>query len=162
MSDEDDEGIPGSQGRTKSGRVSFKKNPLSAMYGSKSRDADNDKLLLGQKMPLGKAMGILAVVMCGPDLPTEKFRHGERVAIWQSAAKYALNEESIKTVLEWPNKEELVVYMLGLLTTATFSTRSLYTITRDYAQTFVFAPSRLNADIQRHLGLGPTQRILDQ
>jgi hypothetical protein len=66
------------QGRTKSGRLSIKWNPQTAfkLYGSKALDADDDKLLLGQKMPLGKAIGILAVVMCGPDLPTEKYRHG--------------------------------------------------------------------------------------
>ncbi len=56
-------------------------------------------------MTLGKAIGIMAVVMCWPDLPTEKYRHGERESIWKSAAKYYLNTESIKTVLEWPNKD---------------------------------------------------------
>ncbi len=73
---------------------------------------------MGELMPLGKAFGILATCMFGPNLPTEKHRHADRLQLWKNAAKYAMNIDSIKVVLEWRNQKALVNYMQGLLTTA--------------------------------------------
>ena len=63
---------------------------------------------MGEQMPLGKAYGIIAVCMFGPGLPTEKHRHIERLDIWKNAAKYALNMDTITTVLEWPQWKEWI------------------------------------------------------
>ncbi len=52
------------------------------------------------------------------NLPTEKHRHADRLQVWKNAAKYALNINSIKVVLEWRDQKALVIYMQGLLTTA--------------------------------------------
>jgi hypothetical protein len=56
--------------QTKSGSTSFK-NELTKRYCSKYRDPDNSEVLMGELMPLGKAFGILAICMFGPNLPTE-------------------------------------------------------------------------------------------
>lgn len=146
--------------RTKSGRISFK-NELTKRYGSKFRVSYNDELLMGQKLPMGKAMGIMAVIMYGPNLPTEKVRHAERLLIWRSAAHYSLSPEIIKTVLEWEDEDELLVYMQGLLNTATLCIRNLlYNSARAHGQ-MVFAGGRRDADVQRHLGLTMEQSVLD-
>ncbi len=88
--------------RTKSGSMTFK-NELTRRFGSKYSDADNTERLMDELMPLGKAFGIMAVCMFGPCLPTEKAMHADRLEIWKNAAKYCLNEVTIKTVLGWPD-----------------------------------------------------------
>ena len=75
-------------------------------------------MLMDEQMPLAKAFGILAICMFGPNLPTEKHRHADRLQVWKNAAKYALNMNSIKVVSEWRDQKALVIYMQGLLTTA--------------------------------------------
>ena len=65
-------------GQTKSGSTSFK-NELTKRYGSKYKDPDNSEVLMGELMPLEKAFGILAICMFGPNLPTEKHRHADRL-----------------------------------------------------------------------------------
>jgi hypothetical protein len=109
-------------GQTKSGRTSFK-NELTKRYGSKYRDPDISEVLMGKLMPLGKAFGILAICMFGPNLPTEKHRHADRLRVWKNAAKYALNMNRIKVrvVSEWRYQKALVIYMQCLLTTALVS-----------------------------------------
>jgi hypothetical protein len=82
-----------STGQTKSGRTSFK-NELTKRYGSKYRDPYNSEVLKGDLMPLGKAFGILAICMFGPNLPTEKHLHADRLQVCKNAAKYALNMKS--------------------------------------------------------------------
>jgi hypothetical protein len=94
------------------------KNELTKRFDSKFREADNSETLIGEQMPFRKAFGIHAICMFGPNLPTEKLRHGDRLQVWQNAVKYALNKVSIKLVLEWRDQEVLVIYMQGLLTTA--------------------------------------------
>ena len=116
---------------------------------------------MGQKLPMGKAMGIMAVIMYGPNLPTEKVRHAERLLIWRSAAHYSLSPEIIKTVLEWEDEDERLVYMQGLLNTATLCIRNvLYNSARAHGQ-IVFADARRDANVQRHLGLTMEQSVLD-
>ena len=109
---------PGS-GKNKSGRESFK-NELTRRFGSKHRDPDNTKTLMGELMPLGKAFkfGIMAVCMFGPDLPTEKIRHADRLECWMNAAKYAFNKDTIEAVSGLPDQRVLTVYLQGLLSTA--------------------------------------------
>ncbi len=99
-------------GQTKSGCTSFK-NDLTKRYGSKYRDPDNSELLLGELMSLRKAFCILAICMFGPNLPTEKQRHADQLQLWTNAAKYTLNMNSIKVVLEWRDQKALVIYMQG-------------------------------------------------
>ncbi len=110
-------------GSTKSGRTSFK-NELTKRYGSKYRDPDNSEVLKGELMPLGKAFGILAICMFGPNLPTEKHRRADRLQVWKNAAKYALNMNIIKVVSEWRDQKALVIYMQRLLTTALVCVRT--------------------------------------
>ncbi len=85
--------------QTKSGRASLK-NELTKRCGSKYRDPDNSEVLMGELMPLGKAFGILAICMFGPNLPNEKHRHADQLQVWKNAAKYDLNMNSIKVVSE--------------------------------------------------------------
>ncbi len=59
---------------TKSRRTSSR-NELTVRFGSKYRDPENIRELMSDKQPLGKAFGIIAVYMFGPNLPTEKSRH---------------------------------------------------------------------------------------
>ena len=147
--------------RTKSGRKSFK-NQLTLRFGSKARDPGHEELLMGQKLPLGKAMGILAVMMYGPNLPTQKERHADRMLIWKSAAPYCLSTESIETVLEWPDEDEIILYMQGLLNTATICVRNfLYNNARDYGQCNVFAAPSRDPEVQAHLGLTMEQSVMD-
>ncbi len=99
-------------GQTKSGRTAFK-NDLTKRYGSKYRDPDNSELLMGELMPLGKVFGILAICMFGPNLPTENHWHADRLQVWNNVAKYSLNMNSIKVVLEWRDQKALVFICRG-------------------------------------------------
>ncbi len=63
-------------GQTKSGRTFFK-NAMTKRSGSNYRDPDNSEVLMGKLMPLGKAFGILAICMFGPNLPKEKHVHAD-------------------------------------------------------------------------------------
>ncbi len=146
MSDTDDLPLAAASpatGRTKSGRTSFKKE-LTQRYGSKFRDPYNSEVLMGELMPLEKAFGILAICMFGPNLPTEKHRHADRLQVWKNAAKYALNMNSIKVVSEWRDQKALalVVHMQGLLTTALVCVRTdLPNSARLFGQQTVFSGS---------------------
>ena len=69
MSDLNDLPLPSpASEKTKSSHDSFK-NELTKRFGSKYRDPDNTKTLMGEHMPLGKAYGIMAVCMFGPNGP---------------------------------------------------------------------------------------------
>ncbi len=52
--------------KTKSKSESFK-NELTIQYGTKYRDPDNTRELMCRLQPLGKAFGIIAVCMFGPN-----------------------------------------------------------------------------------------------
>ena len=148
-------------GQTKSGRTSFK-NELTKRYGSKYRDPDNSEVLMGELMPLGKAFGILAICMFGPNLPTEKHRHADRLQVWKNAARYALNMNSSKVDSEWCDQKALVIYMQGLLTTALICVRTdLPNSARLFGQQTVFSGIRA-PETQLHLGLGPTESVMEQ
>jgi hypothetical protein len=117
---------------------------------------------MGELMPLGKAFGILAICMFGPNLPTEKHRHADRLQVWKNAAKYALNMNSIKVVSEWRDQKALVIYMQGLLTTALVCVRTdLPNSARLFGQQTVFSGIRA-PETQLHLGLGPTESVMEQ
>ena len=136
---------------------------MTKRFGPKYRDADNTKKqLMGEYMPLGKAYGILSVCMFGLDLPTEKHRHMDRLEVWKNAAKYTLNKDTIKTVLEWHDPRALVIYMQGLLTTALVCIRTdLPKIASTYGQQTVFSGIRAS-ETQLHLGHGLTESIMEQ
>ena len=167
MSDSDGDGDGGAvftpaPDRTKSGRMTFR-NELNKRYGSKCRDADNTEPLMGELMPLGRAFGIMAVCMFGPCLPTEKAMHADRLEIWKNAAKYCLNEVTIKTVLQWPDVNAQILYMHGLMNTALVCIRTdLPNSARFYGQYHVFCGALRDADTQSHLGLGMTESVLTQ
>ena len=86
-------------GRTKTKRESSK-NELTVQYGTKYRDPDNTRELMGKLQPLGKAFAIVAVCIYGPNLPSESFRHNDRKLIWRSAAQYCMTEDTIDSILE--------------------------------------------------------------
>jgi hypothetical protein len=161
MSDGDGDVITPAPDRTKSGRLTFR-NELTRRFGSKYRDADNTEKLMGELMPLGKAFGIMAVCLFGPGLPTEKALHADRLVIWKNAAKYCLNEDTIQTVLEWPDQKAQVLYMHGLMNTALVCIRTdLPNRARFYGQHHVFCGIR-DAETQSHLGLGSTESVMMQ
>jgi hypothetical protein len=73
-----------------------------------------------------------------------------------------LNKDSIKLVLEWSDQRALVIYLQGLLTTALVCVRTdLPNSARTYGQHKVFV-SVINDETQKHLGLGPTESIMQQ
>ncbi len=150
-------------GRTLSGRKARKTNALNVMFGSKYRHIDNRQTLMGQEQPLGKAFAILAVMMHGPDLPTELSDHNERHRIFMAAAPYAMSKSDIDAVLAHPDQEEKKIYYHNLLTTSCRPVLALmYNDARDFFQKKVFACPKHNAEYKRHLGLGATESVFDQ
>jgi hypothetical protein len=109
---------------------------------------------MGELMPLGKPFGILAICMFGPNLPTEKHRHADRLQVWKNAqaAKYALNMNSIKVILEWRDQKAWVIYMQGLLTTACASPNRPPGGPSARPET---GPGRRPPDIERRAGPSP-------
>ncbi len=69
----------------------------------------NTKTLMGEHMPEGKAHAIMAVCMFGACLPTEKHRHIYRLECWKNSAKFALNKDTITTVLKLLDQEVQVI-----------------------------------------------------
>ena len=154
-----------SPSRTPSGRKSRKMNTLNLQFGSRYRNPDNETLLMGENQTLGKAYAILAVMMHGPDLPTELSQHKERLRIFIAAAPYALLADEITAVLAYQDSDldEIRVYLLGLLTTACRPLSTLlYNDARDFFQTEVFMSGTYNAEYRLHLGLGATTSVIDQ
>jgi hypothetical protein len=150
-----------STGQNESGLTSFK-NELTKRYGSKYREPDNSEVLMGVLMRLGKAFGILAICMFGPNLPTEKHLHADRLQVCKNAAKYALNMNSIKVILEWRDQKALVIYMQGLLTTDLVCVSTdLPNSARLFGRQTVFSGIRA-PKTQLDLGLGPTESVMEQ
>lgn len=150
--------------KTKSNRLSFK-NELTVRFGSKFRDPAITRELMGELQPMGKAFGIIAVCMFGPNLPSEKQRHADRLLIWKSAAKYCMSDDTIEMILQLQKQDpqSVIVYMQGLLNTALVCVRTeLPNSARGYAQNFVFAAARRDAETQRHLGLEMNQSVMEQ
>jgi hypothetical protein len=149
-------------GRTSSGRRDRKSNALNLMFGSKYRNPANRETLMGQEQPLGKAFAILAIMMHGPDLPTEYSQHAERHRIFMAAAPYALSKGDIETVLARTDQEEKKVYYHNLLTTSCRPVSAMmYNDARDFFQRKVFTSPKFNADYKKHLGLGATESVFD-
>ena len=122
-------------------------------------------MLMGKLQPLGKAFAILAVCIFGPNLPSENARHNDRKMIWRSAAHYCMTEDTIDSILEREKGEPKLVekYLKSFLQAALISMRTdLPNAARSYAQTFVFAVVRQDAETQRHLGLQMGQSVMDQ
>ena len=153
-----------SPSRTPSGRKSRKMNTLNLQFGSRYRNPRNETLLMGEKQTLGKAYGILAVMMHGPDLPTELSLHSERLRIFNAAAPYALLPDEITTVVAYEDSDvdELRVFLVGLLTTACRPLSTLlFNDAREFFQTEVFVSNTYNAEYKLHLGLGTTASVFD-
>ena len=151
-------------GRTKTKRESSK-NKLTVHYGTKYRDPDNTRELMGKLQPLGKAFAIVAVCIYGPNLPSESFRHNDRKLIWRSAAEYCMAEDTIDSILEHETNDPMLFqkYLKSLLQAALISMRTdLPNAARSYAQSYVFAVVRQDAETQRHLGLQASQSVMDQ
>ena len=69
---------------------------------------------------------------------------------------------SIKVVSEWRDQKAVVIYMQRLLTTALVCVRTdLPTSARLLGQKTVFSGIRAPAT-QLHLGLGPTESVMEQ
>jgi hypothetical protein len=56
---------------TKGGRVSMSSNEVNAKYDSSYRNSDNTNTLLGKRLTLGQACGIIGVALYGADIPLE-------------------------------------------------------------------------------------------
>ena len=118
---------------------------------------------MGEQQTLGKAFAILAVMMHGPDLPTELAQHNERHRIFMAAATYALSEDEISTVLAHTDQDEKRIYYLTLLTTSCRPVSSLlFNDAREFFQTEVFRAGTMNPEYKLHLGLGHTESVFDQ
>jgi hypothetical protein len=120
---------------------------------------------MGKLQPMGKAFGIIAVCMFGPNPPSEKQRHSDRLLIWKSAAKYCMSDDTIQMILTMHEKDphDVQVYLEGLLNTALVCVRTeLPNSARSYAQAHVFAAVRRDAETQQHLGLEMNQSVMDQ
>ena len=117
---------------------------------------------MGQEQPLGKAFAIMAVMMYGPDLPTEISMHNERQMIFMAAAPYAMSSSDIETVSEHPDDDERRIYYHNLLTTSCRPvTALLYNEARYFFQTEVFACPWHNPEYKLHLGLKVEESVFD-
>ena len=153
---------PSRPGRTPSGRMDRKNNPLNKMFGSRYRNPENTKVLMGELMPLGKAFAIIAVMTHGPDLPTEISLHNERHRIFMAAAQYALSEADIKAVLDHPVAEDKRTYYHNLLASSCRPLNTLlYNEARDFFQDEVFGCAQHNAEYKLHLGLSVEESVFD-
>ncbi len=61
---------------------------------------------MGELQPMEKAVAIIAVMTHGPNLPTELAEHNPHHSLFMAAAKYALSDEKIQTILDHPNREK--------------------------------------------------------
>ena len=151
--------------RTHSSRKARKTNALNVMFGSKYRHPDNRTTLLGREQTLGKASTIMAVMMHGPDLPTELSQHNERHRIFMAAAQYALSKSdtSIGFILASPDREEKVIYYHNLLTTSCWPISALlYNDGREFFQRRGLMSVKHNAEYKLHLGLDATHTVFDK
>ena len=56
---------------TQSGRVSMASNEVNVKFDSSYRSSENTVTLLGRRLTLGQACGIIGVALYGPDIPLE-------------------------------------------------------------------------------------------
>ena len=56
---------------TQSGRVSMASNEVNVRFDSSYRSSENTVTLLGRRLTLGQACGIIGVALFGPDIPFE-------------------------------------------------------------------------------------------
>ncbi len=78
-----------------------------------------------------------------------------RARLW---LRYALDDDSIKVVLQW-----LSVYLEGLLTTALVCIRTdMPNGSLRYCLQDTFFACRRDPEMQLHLGLGPLRTVIDQ
>jgi hypothetical protein len=56
---------------TQSGRVSMASNEVNVKYDLSYRSSQNTVTLLGRRVTLGQACGIIGVALYGPDIPLE-------------------------------------------------------------------------------------------
>ena len=56
---------------TQSGRVSMASNEVNVRFDSSYRSSENTVTLLGRRLTLGQACGIIGVALYGPDIPLE-------------------------------------------------------------------------------------------
>ena len=56
---------------TQSGRVSMASNEVNVRFDSSYRSSENTVTLLGRRLTLGQACGIIGVSLFGPDIPFE-------------------------------------------------------------------------------------------
>jgi hypothetical protein len=76
------------------------------------------------------------------------------VEIWKNAAKYCLNEVTIKTVLGWPDLKAQILYIHGLKNTALVCIRTdLPNSARFYGQHHVFCAGM--RDMETTVAPGP-------
>jgi hypothetical protein len=54
---------------TQSGRVSMASNEVNVKFDSSYRSSENSVTLLGRRLTLGQACGIIGVALYGPDIP---------------------------------------------------------------------------------------------
>ncbi len=88
---------------------------LSARVPTKTRDDDAAKMF-NAKLNLSKAFTLFTLMVHGPRMPVEKARDdSHRRILLHSAAPYALNQETLETILgPGADRDELIAYTIGL------------------------------------------------
>ena len=77
----------------------------------------------------------MAVMMYGPDLPTELSEQNERHLILMAAAQYALGKSDTDFILASSDREEKIIYYHNLLMTSCWSISALlYSYGREFFQ----------------------------
>jgi hypothetical protein len=147
---------------TPGGRPSVRQNAVNAKYASSYRNALNTHEIMGKRVTIGKACGLLGIVHFGPNIPLEEAGHDSRLRVFKDAAYYALTDEELEDIL---NTEEaaLVLYLLGIFRAQSRVIKFLAPAdVRDEFEQCVFRPASKDPVIQDHLGLSMTQSIFDQ
>lgn len=147
---------------TPGGRPSVRKNAVNSKYGTGYRNPLNTVELMGKRLSIGRACGLLAIVHFGPNIPLEEAGHDDRLRIFKDAAYYALTDEDLEDIL---NTEDaaLRLFIKGIFQAQCRVIK--FTAPADVREEFeqcVFRPASKDPVIQRHLGLQMSESIFDQ
>jgi hypothetical protein len=97
------------------GRPSFGANPVNKKYNSRYRNPENQNKLSGNLLQLGRATGIVAMVLYGYDVSLEAAHSADRMRIFKSAAWYALTDEEVAEIMEH-TEDQVDDYIKGMVT----------------------------------------------
>ena len=97
------------------GRPAFGANPVNKKYNSRYRNPENQNKLGGKLLELGRASGIVAMVLFGFDVSLEAAHSADRMRIFKSAAWYALTDGEVEEIMEH-TEDQVDDYIKGIVT----------------------------------------------